>query len=436
MWRALASAAAAGGAVAAVLWSADLPVVAPREGSAFTAEVEPRLQDVACPGPVSVPVGDLDSPDPVLGSGADDRTIAVYTRGSTRRAGEGVASDAAIAASVERVGSGDVAGLAAITCTRALTDQWILGGATTIGDSARLVLTNPAAVAVEATVTIYGSLGKDAERVVAIAPFGQGEMLLEGVSPEIAALAVRVQAPGVGIVAAIQDSRLNGFQAAGTDWASAAVPAPDLVVPDVGAVGVDSTAVLRLLAPEGAIVSLGLRTPDTDVVWEGVRSLQLEPGLVVDVPIPAVDVGAVTVSGDGPVLASALITVPRVSATVEGALAADIAWVRGQAVDEASLAAVAPGYTAALAVYAPRAGVFQLTTATGRVLVDLQLAADETARVPISVPAGSVLTGTASFAWTLRASDAPGFLTFVEPGRTDADAETVTVGVATYVPLP
>ncbi len=94
-----------------------------------------------------------------------------------------------------------------------------MGGSTALGSSARLVLTNPSDVASDVAVSFYGPAGKvDQTLSVAVGPHSQTTYLLEGVSAGLATLVTHVEATAAGVTAVLQDSRLNGFLAAGTEW--------------------------------------------------------------------------------------------------------------------------------------------------------------------------------------------------------------------------
>ena len=108
-------------------------------------------------------------------------------------------------------------------------------------------------------MTVFGPLGQVQKTlVVAVAPGAQVSKLLEAVAPELPAMVVSVQATGPGVEAAIQDSRLEGIQPAGTEWVTPSELAKTLVIPAVGAQNPDATVTLRLMAPEGASVELSL----------------------------------------------------------------------------------------------------------------------------------------------------------------------------------
>jgi len=399
--------------------------------------VTPARQDVACPGPLVTPAGGTGT-DPELGGAATGVTRGSYLGGNMRDVGKGKASDALVGAQVERVSGGDISGLAALTCTAPRTDQWIVAGASTVGSSARLLLSNPSQSAVEATVVAYGELGELDSRTVAIGPDAQQEVLLEGVVVDVASLAVHVTATGTGVVAAMQDSRLNGFQPAGTDWGTASALASSLAIPGVGTGGSpNQSATVRVVAPEGATVRMSLSTPDGDAVWEGVASLALDPGVVIELPVPAVDVGTVVINSDKPVVASALVTRTRAAtAGVEGDTAQELRWIPAQATaGDEERATVAVGYDETAVVFAANAGTFTLKDADGATVATATVPAGGTVTLPLSATPGTTLTAAGAFAWTVLVSDGD-YLATLSPTRTTIDDLDVEVRQVPYGPVP
>lgn len=436
MIRRAVVAAAAVAAIGAVVVSARLGGEEPMLAAPFSGEVTPAAQPVACPGPVEIPVGEIEGGDPALGSGSDDRAYAAEGGADgTEPLGAGFLVRGDAGASVERIGAGDVAGLAAASCAAPTRDQWLVGGSTTLGSSARLVLSNPSDATTEATVTYYGPLGKLEERTVAtLAAGAQREILLEGVVPEVSALAMRVVATGAGVVAHLQDSRLDGFQAAGTDWVGrGAVPSTSLVVPGVGGAGAEST--LRIMAPEGATASLALTGEDGIVEWGGVTALTLEPGVVTEVEVPQVEGGAIEISADFPVVAAAMMRVPReIQDGPAGSFAYDLAWAAAQDVsDRLARSVVVTDHATAVTVHAPATADFELTDDSGAVVASTTVTARTSATIPLEVAPGTTLTAQGRFTWVLVLEDEPGFLARVAPRRTDVEPLVVEVGQRPYV---
>src|SRR5690606_21698813 len=59
-----------------------------------------------------------------------------------------------------RTTQGDLRGLAAAPCQTPTTEQWLLGGSTELGSSARLVLQNPNRTAATVEVEVWGPAGR------------------------------------------------------------------------------------------------------------------------------------------------------------------------------------------------------------------------------------------------------------------------------------
>ncbi|WP_062380359.1 DUF5719 family protein [Demequina pelophila] len=422
--------------VGAVVVAEQLPHAEPPAVEALHVSVEPEAQPLACPGRVEVPVGDIDAGGEDVDPGSDDVTYIVFAD-DIDGAGAGFTTPGLAGATIERVGSGDVEGLSTASCGDALADQWLVGGTTRLGSSARLVLTNPTAASTEVTVEVYGALGAIEERtVVSVGPGGQADLLLEAIAPELPALVVHVAATGAGVAAALQDSRLDGFQPLGTDWVvPGAGPSTSLLVPVVGASGAAATT-LRLLAPEGASVDLALDSPDGAVAWGGVSPLALEPGVVTEVAVPAVAAGAITIEADAPVVAGAMTRVEReVEDGPRDAVAADLAWSAAVAADDVGeRAAVVPDPGAQLVVHAVEAGDFVLVDEDGEELRVIALAAGQTVVEPLDLDRGTVVAAEGPFVWGLRVQTSPGYLTILAPRVTVVEPRDVTALEGPYVP--
>src|SRR5690606_5790504 len=119
---------------------------------------EPRVLPAVCPGPQTIPVGDIESGDTDLDSGSADVRLEALPAGGAR-VDDGTMIEG-VGVSVERVGSGDLAGMAGMSCAPTSPDQWLVGGSTSLGSSARLVLSNPAASPVRAEIELFTPLGE------------------------------------------------------------------------------------------------------------------------------------------------------------------------------------------------------------------------------------------------------------------------------------
>ncbi|WP_084038288.1 DUF5719 family protein [Demequina sp. NBRC 110053] len=416
--------------LAAVLGVATLgsPPVGGAPGTAVEVSVDPVRQPVVCPGPLTVPAGSIISGDEELDSGSTDVVLDVIPDGES--IGAGTAVDAEQAVSLERIGSGDIAGLAGAACTAPEQEQWLVGGSTTSGSSARLVLANPTAGAVRATIDLHGPLGASADPLsVLLAPYAQEDVLLESVALAVESFAVRVRAPGTGVVAALQDSRLDGFTAAGTDWVSPSSPATDLIVPVTGPATDDAVATLSLVAPDGADATLTLLGADGPLPWLGDDALTLEPGEVTDVQVPAGGLQAVRVEASSPVVGGAVVRIAR-EAPVAGATAYDHAWTGGQATtDERERAAVVPSGAVQLVVASAGGGTFTADAAGEPVAVDVP--ASGMASLALDLAPGTVISSSQPFAWALLVTDAAsGFATTIEPVSTELEPTVLEAVVA------
>ncbi len=408
-----------------------------------TTEVMPSDLPVGCVGWMELPVGDAGENEGGLAPGTSDvlRTVLVPSGNQVESIGFGVASDAPIGVQVERVSQGDLSGLAAATCARPRIDLWLVGASTHIGSSARLVLINPSGVISEVVATIYGPTGQVEQSVIAsMGPRSSESFLLEGIAVELSTLVVHVEADGAGVVAAIQDSRLDGFLPAGSEWVVAgAMPTTRLVIPGVGPSdpeGRDGPATVRLMAPEGASVSLTLIDTAGEQPWPGAGNVRLEPGVPIDLDVPASTRSTVIVEADNPVVAAAIGRKARVPEEgPEGDLAHDLVWVVGQDPRMGSrLTAVMPPYNVTVVAYADAQGVFRVrNAATGALLAEKVMGAGTMAELPIEADPGTVIVIEGDLAWVLLVEDQD-LITAVQPIDIHDDPIAISVVPGPYIP--
>ncbi len=412
---------------------------APTQVGSLDLDVVPAAQRLACPGSLALPVGADPDATGALGSGSKDVRFSGFSNGDEPvAAGEGWSFDAALATTIERIGGGDLAGLAAVACVAPSTDAWLLGGSTTVGHSARLVLTNPTTAPSEATVTIHGAAGAVSPQVtVAVGAGATQQVLLEAVAAGVDTVAVHVEATGAGVVATLQDSRLDGFIPEGTDWVPPSpAAATSLVIPAVGPSNTDDgISIVRLLSPEGGEASLRLVDNVGEVAWPGVAGITLEAGTVVDVQLPVAVAGAVLVESTAPVMASAMTTQGRVPEDAPaGSVARDLVWVQGhEYVEGRDLRAMVTHYKPAVAVYAHQDTTVVVTeVATGKVLVEQRVTRGTSVRLPLDVPGGTEVAVTGDVSWVVLVGDLPGFVTAIEPTDVTEDPVGVLVAPAPY----
>ncbi|MCL3862689.1 DUF5719 family protein [Actinotalea sp. K2] len=215
---------------------------------------------------------------------------------------------------------GDLRGLVAAACQPSATETWLVGGGTDLGTSARLVLQNPGRTPATVRLTLWGPSGPvevAGAPEFLVPPGAERVVLLEGVAAEQRRIVVRLQSSGGLVAAYLQDSQLRGLVPAGTDYVVAGRPpaqqqvVPGIVVPGSEPDGAD-VAVLRLLAPgtTGGTARVRLLGPDGEVELPGAQEVELEPGVVLDLPLGGLPAGAYTavVDSEQAVVAGALIT--------------------------------------------------------------------------------------------------------------------------------
>ncbi|WP_297084562.1 DUF5719 family protein [uncultured Demequina sp.] len=413
------------------------PSAVDEPGSSTLISVDPARQPLGCPGRLAIPVGAIVSGDAELDSGSTDVAYAITPDGEMLEGDlGGAAVEDSQAVAVERIGSGDIAGLAGLGCAAPERDQWLVGGSTALGASARLVLTNPTASAVRVHVDIHGPVGiADESPSVLVGPGGQEAILLEAIAPDLPAVAIHVRAEGVGISAALQDSRLDGFTAAGTDWIVAGPAATELTVPIAGPATASAPATLSLLAPDGAQASITLLTADGTQAWLDEDELELEPGVLADLRLPDVGLAAVRIEATEPVVAGLRATVARESAVGQDAVALDHAFTAGQVTgDVRERAVVVPEGDITLVA---AGGDGTLVLDAGGETVEIAVTADTVASLALDFPPGTVLASDQPFSWALLLEDEQaGFLTTIEPVVTELEAREVEVGIGAYPAAP
>jgi hypothetical protein len=344
---------------------------------------------------------------------------------------------------VTRTGSGDLAGLAASSCTAPAETSWLVGGAVEPGRSGRVLLSNPTATAASVDLTVLtpeGAVTPPAGQDLAVAAGATREVLLEGLLPPTTALAVGVSARGAAVAAALVDTDLAGVRAQGVEHVAATRPGTDLSFP--GVLAGTRTTTLRLANPgeEPAAVGWQVLGADGAVVLAGEAVVTVPAGTAVDVPLDLTRpdgspepgpvtvrvgsdqpvVGAVQLTWDRPgdrserawvapapaVTAEALALVPqdgvRTFLGLSSDRAAQVAVLQldadGEALAEELVLDVAPGTTLTRAVEAEDAddevAALRLRVVSGQVHAALSLTADAPgaqtntffAVVPVQVP--------------------------------------------------
>ncbi|NCT91347.1 hypothetical protein GXB85_10335 [Cellulomonas sp. APG4] len=310
----------------------------PGEDVAYDPQFDPALEGsssvlaaVARAGTTTVLTA-LGAPDDELGDGSGDaRRVDDASTGVVVRAEpEGDVAPEAAAAVLTTTTDGDLRGLAAASCRPASTEAWLVGGSTSVGSSARLVLQNPGRTAATVTVELWGAGGPvdlAGAPTYLVPPGTERVVLLEGVAADQRRAVVRATASGGAVAAYVQDSELRGLTPAGVDLVvPGARPATRQTVPGVALPASEpgdvDVAQLRLLAPGDEAVRADVTLLGTEgaVPLPGAQGVTLEPGVVVDVPLAGAPAGVhtVVVEADGAVLAGVLLSRPGEGAGPDG----------------------------------------------------------------------------------------------------------------------
>ncbi|RBP66139.1 hypothetical protein DFO66_10382 [Brevibacterium sanguinis] len=208
--------------------------------------------------------------------------------------------------------SGDLTGLATLTCAEPATDLRILAGSGTAGSNSQLLLSNPGDAPVQAQVTLLtpsGTRGEPTE--LSIRGGEQRAVRLAGLAAGAEALAVEVSADGGVLAGSVQETLLDGLTPRGIDLAAAgAGPDRQQVLTGLGGDGVR----VRVANPGADVAEVRLRAfgPDGEidiprsamtVAAHGVAEADLgeleATSVVIDGNRPVQAAGSVTAEGEG-----------------------------------------------------------------------------------------------------------------------------------------
>ena len=236
---------------------------------------------------------------------------------------------------------GDLRGIAATPCIPIAAEQWLIGGQTEAGSSAKLELMNPSDTAASVRLDLWGAAGPIdpvGSSSVLVPPGEHRSILLEGLAPAERRVAVRVQSSGARVGAVIQDVRTLGLRPAGVDYVAPAAPLdtvaaiPGLEIQDGDA------AFLRLLVPgdEPGSVDIKLVGPTGDIGIEDLLAQEVAGDSVTDISLAGIPSGTYTaiIESDVPLTASAFL------ASGEEDSERDIAWMPAVARDTTNVFAL------------------------------------------------------------------------------------------------
>ena len=220
---------------------------------------DPKRPTVAVPGGSTQVV--------VTGEGATERELErEQPVGSAPLVVDSSARASVAAAERQLVATPTLQGLAASSCAEPAHEQWLVGGATGLGQSATLVIGNPYDVPATAQVTLFdgeGQIDASSSAGVLVPAGSQRIVSINGYAPGRDELVARVDSTGAAVTAALSVSQTVDIRSYAVDTVTRQlVPQTRLVVPgivnisnhthsEVGSVaGVDDfPVVVRVLVP-------------------------------------------------------------------------------------------------------------------------------------------------------------------------------------------
>ena len=260
-------------------------------------------------------------------------------------------------AQVQNAASPDLTGLAAASCAEAGADSWLVAGATTLGQTSLVLLSNPTSVDATVNLDIFTETG----RVVApgatgiVVPAGAQKVVpLAGLAPSATAPVVHVTTTGGAVVATMQQSFEQGIDPRGVELAGATA-APSRVQTIAGV----TIASLAAITAAQSAESVGVEFPTVRLFVPGTQDAQITIGAVGETGTAAGNSLAQTVKAgnvaeipldhfkDGNFTVTVRSNVPVVAAvrtSVIGTKTRDFAWfVSSPPISDSQLVAVPPG---------------------------------------------------------------------------------------------
>ncbi|MDO5727017.1 MAG: DUF5719 family protein [Bowdeniella nasicola] len=195
---------------------------------------------------------------------------------------------------------GDLRGLSAAPCIAPSSDMWLLGGATTVGSSATLVMTNAGQTTASVAVELLSERGPLPQTATTrtVAAGASESLVLEGIGSEVERLAVHLTTSGGEVAAAVQYHGLSGITPQGSGVITPSAPAArSLYIPGVQLSGDEGDDVVRLVNPheETTTVSVQLLGKDGTLTLPGASDIPIDAHSVQDLSLTGVDAGDYTV---------------------------------------------------------------------------------------------------------------------------------------------
>lgn len=273
--------------------------------------------------------------------------------------------------------SGDtLKGLAATNCQLPSNDVWLLGGATTTGREALLILRNTSQVDSTVSLQIFSEAGSvDAPGLNGIAVVaGKTTVVpLSGIVPKTKSFMTHVSAKGGAVAAWIQQRTVRGLSAGGVDYVSPSpVAQTEQVIPGIFIRGTKIADKLRAANPDYQDLVPALRvfvpgdkaaTVTVQIISETAKNFgtvlrsTVNPSSVFDIEIPGLKDGNYVAVVTADVEIQSTIRLPRITSSS----APDFTWIPA-----------AEKFTGARKITVPAAGISKLCVydeETGKITV-------------------------------------------------------------------
>jgi hypothetical protein len=312
-------------------------------------------------------------------------------------------------AQTEVAASGEFGGLAATDCVGVATDTWLVGGSTWVGRTTLVTLANPSDTVSTVSLEMAaeeGPIAAPGATGIVVQPHSQRVLSLAGFAPDVELPVVHVVSRGGQIVANLQQATVRGLEPGGVDIiAATASPSTSQVIPGVVVAGSDAVAtrigeegyadlatVVRVYVPGDEPTTAQVSVIADDGSPTGASfSVELEPGIVDDLPIDGLVDGNYTVSVDTTVPVVAGVRVSTVATSIDPAVrgGSDFAWLAASpALDNDALVTIASGATPRIHLFNPTSEAADVTLTSGDA-DDIQLTVEARSSASVAVDAGS-----------------------------------------------
>lgn len=224
------------------------------------------------------------------------------------------------AAQSQKFDDEDLLGLGAASCTEAVSDQWVVGGNTTLGSSTAVTVSNPGQRPATVGVAVFTENGasEDSQRAGVLVPAGESRSVsVNGLAPESEAVAVHVVSTGSAVTASISTATSVNILPQGLDViTSQESPASELVFPGLTSVSKNTNTdveqgigdFIRLLNTSDTDTTATLWAVNADGDETEAGTVELPAGVVQDAPLQnwPKDATALRVTSDQPLVGSGL----------------------------------------------------------------------------------------------------------------------------------